>query len=293
MYVILGATGNIGSKLTDILLMKGERVRVIARTAANLKKLVDRGAEAAVGNADNPEFLTKAFAGAYAVFTMIPPNYQASDFRAYQNKFSTSIVAAIKDSGVKYVVNLSSQGANLPDGTGPIKGLYDNEQRLNKFKDVNIMHLRCAYFMENLLMNIPLIKNSGIMGSAIKGDLKFPMIATKDIASVASEYLMKRNFSDRGIRDLLGQRNVSLNEAAAIIGKKVGKIDLKYVQFTYTDAEKGMTQAGLSPDVSRLFVEMSKAFNESLIAFPERTSANTTPTSIEIFADFFTHVYKS
>ncbi|MEK6590690.1 MAG: NmrA family NAD(P)-binding protein [Nitrospinota bacterium] len=293
MYTITGATGNIGSKITKILLDKGGKVKVIARTAANLKKFVDRGAEAAAGDAEDSKFLTNAFIGAEAIFTMIPPNYQANDFRAYQNRFSASIAAAIKNSGVTYVVNLSSQGADMPEGTGPIKGLHDQEQRLNKLEDVNIIHLRCAYFMENLLMNIPLIKNSGIMGSAIMGDLKFPMIATKDIAAVAADYLIKHNFSNKSIRDLLGQRGVSLNEAATVIGKKIGKPDLKYVQFPYDQAEKGLLQAGLSPDVSRLFVEMSKAFNEGLIKFQRRTPENTTPTSLEEFADFFVQVYKS
>src|SRR6185369_13729295 len=111
MYVITGATGNIGSKTADILLAKGEKVRVIGRNAATLQQFVDKGAEAAVGNLKDGAFLTKAFSGATAVFAIIPPDYTAKDFRAYQNEIGATIATAIKNAGVGCVVNLSSQGA--------------------------------------------------------------------------------------------------------------------------------------------------------------------------------------
>src|ERR1700690_4353349 len=126
---------------------------------------------------------------------MIPPNYTASNFRAYQNSIGVSIAEAIGKSGVKYIVNLSSQGAHLPEKTGPIKGLRDQEERLNKLRGVNSLHLRPTYFMENLLVNIEMIRNMNIMGSAIRGDLKFPIIATKDIAQFAVDRLLKRDFA--------------------------------------------------------------------------------------------------
>jgi uncharacterized protein YbjT (DUF2867 family) len=236
--------------------------------------------------------LTKAFAGAEAVYALIPPNFGVADFRAYQKKIGESIVAAVKGSGVKYVVHLSSQGAHLPDRTGPIVGLHDQEERLNRLDGVNVLHLRPTYFMENLLMNIDLIKKMNIMGSAVRGDVKFAMIATKDIAAYASERLVKRDFSGKSVRDLLGQRDLSLDEAVAVIGKKLGKTGLKYVAFPYDDAEKGMVGMGLTPDMSKLYTEMSKALNDGLFAVNiPRTRENTTSTSIEEFAGVFAKIY--
>jgi uncharacterized protein YbjT (DUF2867 family) len=223
---------------------------------------------------------------------MIPPHYTAGDFRAYQNEIGASIADAIRRSGVKHVVSLSSQGAQLPDKTGPIKGLHDQEERLNKIENVNILHARPTYFMENLLMFVPMIKSMNMAGSAIRGDLKFAMAATKDIAKFIADRLLKRDFSGKSVRDILGQRDVSLNEAIQIIGKKINKPDLKYVQFSYEDAEKGMISSGLSEDVSRLFVEMSRALNEGLFAVNlTRTKENTTETSIEEFAETFAKIY--
>ena len=292
MIVITGATGKTGSKIVEELLAKGQKVRVIGRDAAKLKGFMSRGADAAIGDLADRSFVTRAFAGADAAYVLIPPNFRAADFRAYQKQIGESIVAGIKGSGVKFVVNLSSQGAHLPDRTGPIAGLHDQEERLNRLDGVNVLHLRPTYFMENLLMNIDLIKKMNIMGSAIRGDVKFAMIATKDIAAYASERLSKLDFSGKSIRDLLGQRDLTLDEAASVIGKKLGKPDLRYVAFPYDDAEKGMVAMGLTPDLSKLYIEMSRALNDGLFAVNlSRTRENTTPTSIEEFAGIFAQIY--
>ena len=292
MIVITGATGKTGSAVAEALIAKGQKVRVMGRDAAKLKGFTAKGAEAAVGDLGDRAFLTKTFKGADAVYVLIPPNLGVADFRAYQKQIGETIVAAIKGSGVEYVVHLSSQGAHLPDRTGPIVGLHEQEERLNRLDGVNVLHLRPTYFMENLLMNIDLIKKMNIMGSAVRGNVKFAMIATKDIGVYASERLMKRDFSGKSVRDLLGQRDLSLDEAAAVIGKKLGKPDLKYVAFPYDDAEKGMVSMGLTPDMSRLYIEMSKALNDGLFAVSiPRTKENTTPTSIEEFADVFAKIY--
>ena len=292
MITILGATGNIGSRLTSILLEKGEKVRAIARSEDKLKSLAQAGAEIYAGDATNIEFLTKAFSGAKAAFILIPPNLQAENVRAYENSVGEKIFEAIKKSEIKYIVNLSSIGADLSEGTGPVKGLYDQEQRLNKINGLNVLHLRPAYFMENTLMFTGMIKNNGIIGSPNKADLKLPMIATKDIAKAAAEELTARNFSGIKVRELYGQRDLTFNEIAKIYSEKIDKPGLQYIQFPYEDAETSMIKMGLSVDMAKQFSELSKAFNIGLIKIKPRNSNNTTETSIEEFANIFAAVYK-
>jgi len=292
MYAITGATGNIGSRVADILLARGEKVRLISRDAARLQQYMERGAEPAVGDLQDVEFLTGVFNGARAVFSMIPPNYGARDFRSYQNIVGTSIATAISKAGVGHVVNLSSQGAELPRGTGPILGLHDQEELLNGLRDVNVLHLRPTYFMENLLGNVALIHEHGFAASAVRGDLKFAMIATRDIAERIAAHLLARDFSGKSHEDLLGQRDLTLQEAFTIIGRRIGITSLKYVQFSYEDAAKAMVDMGISPNVSSLFIEMSKALNAGLFAVNRpRTAENSTPTSIEEFAEIFADAY--
>jgi uncharacterized protein YbjT (DUF2867 family) len=294
MYTILGATGNVGGKIAEILLAGGEKVRVVARTAERLAPLKARGATVHAGDIRDTVFLTNVFRGSEAVFTLIPPNYAVQNFGAYQDEIGESIAKALHDAGVVYAVNLSSVGADLAAGTGPIAGLHRMEQRLNDIPALNVMHLRPGYFMENTLMSLPLVRSQGILGSALRGDLKMPMIATKDIAQFAAEHLVKRDFVGSMVKYLLGERHLSYNEIAGVFGKRIGKQGLRYVQFSYTDAEKGLLSAGLSPDVCRLFIEMQKAFNDGLIGpYLVRTRENTTPTSIEEFADVFAHGYEA
>jgi len=294
MYVITGASGNIGSKTAGILLEKGEKVRVIGRNADSLQQFVKKGAEAVVGNLKDSAFVARAFKGADAVFAMIPPDHTATDFRAYQNEVGTSLASAITKAGVRYVVNLSSQGADRSAGTGPILGLHDQEQRLDRLQGVNIVHFRPTYFMENLLANIPLINQKGIAGSAIRGDVKFAMIATRDIAAQVAVQLVNKGYKGTSVRDLLGERDLSLNEAISVIGREIGRPGLKYVQFGYEDAAKSMLEMGLSADFSRLINDMCKAVNGGLLGTGrQRTPENTTPTSIEEFALIFAEIFAS
>ncbi len=294
MYVIMGATGNIGSKLANILLDKDEKVKLIGRSAERLKPFVDQGAEAAVGDVSDVGFLTNVFQGADAVFALIPPVYTANDFRGYYNEIGANIVKSIQESGVRHVLFLSSHGAHLPEKTGPVKGLYDVEQKLNQLDDVNILHLRPTYFMENLLANIGMIKNMGMNGGTIKGDVKFAMIATKDIAPIAADHLLKRDFSGETVHELLGERDVSMDEVTKVFGEKIGKPDLGYVQFSVEDAKKGMRDFGMSDDVCDQMIELNQAINDGIFAVNQpRTAKNTTGTSIEEFADFFAQVYRN
>jgi hypothetical protein len=71
------------------------------------------------------------------------------------------------------------------------------------------------------------------------------MIATRDIAGRVAERLVRRDFAGKMVENLLGQRDLSLNEAVAIIGRRIGMPGLKYVQFLYEDAAKGMMEMGM------------------------------------------------
>jgi uncharacterized protein YbjT (DUF2867 family) len=293
MYTITGATGNIGKVIAQILLEKGQKVRAIGRNVNRLKTLEKQGAETLTGSLDDSAFLARAFDGATAVFLMIPPDFQSENYRKYQDRISEAFISALKKAGVRYVVNLSSLGANVPKGTGPIEGLYALEQQLNQLEGTNVLHLRPTWFMENFLADIPLIKSMGILGSPMKGDLQLAMIATRDIGVAAADRLLKLDFTGKSVQELLGQRDLTMKEAARILGTAIGKPDLPYVQFTYEDAEKGMMQAGLPPDIAKSYVEMVRALNEGVIHFVPRTPKNTTPTSIEEFAGIFAAAYKS
>jgi len=288
MYAIVGATGNTGRFIAEALLKDGETVRVIGRDATRLKPLVDGGAEAFVASIDDTPAMVRAFTGATAVYTMIPPNYGAADLRAYHRRIGETLGTALERAHVPFVVNLSSLGAQLSDGAGPISGLHDVEQRLNRLPDSHVLHLRPRYFMENLLWNRDLIAAQGIIGTPLRSNLAISMIATRDIAAAATQRLRLRHFSGKRTQELLGHQDLTMVEATAVIGKATGNPSLHYVQFPYEAAEEAMLGTGMSADTARNFVELYRAFNEGRVTPLEpRTPANTTATSFEEFAAAF------
>ena len=268
-------------------------MRAIGRSAERLRSLAEKGAETSIGSVTDRSAMTRAFEGAKVVYVMIPPSHTAENLRAYQNEVARAYARAIGEAGIQHVLTLSSIGAHLSQGTGPISGLHDFEQELNQVSHVNIVHLRPAFFMENLFLGIDLIKNQNVNGTPIRGDLLMPMIATRDIAEVAVQLLISLHFSGKSARELLGQRDVSMREVTRIIGKAVGKESLAHVQFPYEQAERGMVAMGLSQDAARSLNEMYLGMNEGRIRPLEgRTNGNTTLTSIEQFAEAFAAVYR-
>lgn len=294
MYVIAGASGNTGSIVARELLSHGKKVKVIGRNADHLKPLVEKGAEPLIGDLTDAGFLKKAFAGAEAVYILLPPNPKSNDFRAYQNTLSDNYVEAIKSGGVKYVVLLSSIGAHLRHGTGIIDGLGYLEEKLAALKDVNVLNLRPSYFMENLFSQVDLIKQAGIAGSAVRADTRFPMVVSADVGAVAAKRMNDLAFKGNTVEYVLGPEDLTFNEVTAVLGKAIGKPDLKYVQFSYEDAKKAMAGSGyMTENLADLYNQMSESFNNGKAMNDyKRTPENSTPTSIHDFAKVFAQAFK-
>jgi len=294
MVTVMGASGHVGKRITELLLNAGEKVRALGRSADKLGPQKSAGAEVLTGDATDAAFLTRAFQGADAVHTLLPPDPQSPDYRAKQDAEGEAIAKAIGQSGVRYVVFLSSVGADLPTGTGPIAGLHAQEQRLRRLEGTNVLILRPASFFENFYATLGLIKHQGINGGAVAPDLAMPMIATGDIADVATQALKARDWKGAVVRELLGQRDLTHAEATRILGARIGKPDLKYVQFPYADFATALVQMGLSQNVANLYAEMERAINEGKVTSREaRRPENTTPTRFEDFADGLAHAYQA
>ena len=282
MIVITGATGNTGRPATEALLAKGEKVRVIGRDAKKLEPFVERGAEAFVADVEDLAAMTKAFEGATAVYLVIPQALHREDLREYQERISDAFATAVAAVRVPYIVTLSSIGAQHPEKTGPIVGLHNMEQKLNKISGLNILHARGAYFMENLLMNLGPLRSMGFLPGAFSGDDPLPMIAAKDIGQFAAERLQARDFSGSSTQELLGPRDVTMKEVASIIGNAIGKPNLHYMHVPFLMLEPALVQMGMPKKSAALVIEMWKAGNAGLVKAEEpRNAKNATPTTME------------
>jgi len=289
MYVILGASGNTGSIIANFLLSKGKEVRVVGRDSRRLQRFVDKGAEAFTAEMSDAAALTKAFSGARAAYLLLPPAKSRED----QERESDAIAKAVKESSLRYAVHLSSYGAQVPEGTGPVAGLHSSEEKLNAISGLNVLHLRAAYFMENNLAAIGMIHRMGLVGNALLPDVKLPMVATRDVGDYAAQRLLQLDFSGKQTRELLGERDLSMTEATAVIGRGIGKPDLRYQQFPYDQVQQVLTDLGVPPKGAAMYIEMYKAINAGVLVPLEPLSPeNSTPTSIEQFVqDVFAAAY--
>jgi uncharacterized protein YbjT (DUF2867 family) len=293
MIVITGATGNTGRPAVEALLTKGEKVRAIGRDAKKLEPLVQMGAEAFVGNVEDGASMAKAFKGATAVFLIIPADMGQTDLRAYQERVSDSYAAAVANAHVPVVVSLSSIGAQHAEKTGPIVGLHNMEQKLNRIAGLNVLHLRPGFFMENLFMSMAPLRTMGTIPGGLPSDVPMPMIATKDIGAYAATRLAARDFIGTSAQELHGQRDVTMKEVASIVGKSIGKPDLGYMQVPFMMLEPALVQMGLPKSTAALMIELWKGGIAGLVAPQEQRSAkNTTPTTLESFvAEVFAPAY--
>ena len=285
MYVLLGSNGNITSKAARILLSHSRSVRVVGRSAERLAALKQAGADLAIGDATDTNFLASAFKGATAVFAMLPPVYSAPDMRAEQNRLGEAIAQAIAKSGVTKVVNLSSSGAHLSEGTGPVVALHLQEQRLNALEGVDVLHLRPGYFFENHFSAIDTIKTAGVYADRISSKAPIATVGTGDIAIVVARELAAFKTTGKQVLHLRAPKFYTQAEAAAILGKAIGNAELKHVQADPAQAKAGMVQFGFSPDVADQFEEMSRSLSvgntvDAVIAGP----TEITPTTLEQFA---------
>lgn len=268
-YLITGSIGNISRSVVEALVKAGHNVQVITSSSERVTDIEKLGAHPLVGQLQDHTFLKKAFSQAEIVYTMIPPIWQTSNWRKSQNEIAQAYIEALKSSKVKYVVNLSSIGAHLSQGVGPVTGLYDFEQLLNKLPDLHVKHLRPSYFYHNLIAQVGLIKQAGIMGGNFGDAEKLFLVHPADIAKAATEELTKLNFTENSVRYIISDER-SGQELASVLGKAIGK-ELNWVVFTDEQQKAGLLQAGLSETHSSGYTEMGHALRDGSMQGDART----------------------
>lgn len=285
MIAIMGAAGNVGSKVCDLLLEAGEQVRVLEHTR-DLTHLRERGAEVVKGDASAVDDLRRLFTTASVALVLLPEDVSDPSFVENRVVMSRAIRDALRAEGVSHIVALSSVGADRADAPGPPGGLHVFEQDLGKLTDANLLVLRSAMYMDYLLAALPMIKARKVNGSATKADVEFPMVAIVDVVCEAAERLRERDFSGHKVKLLLGPENVTMSDATAAIGTRLGIRELPYVAFPPDGVKDALQQAGMSAQVAGLIVDMQLALNDGrYFEGVHRTPESTTPTRLGDFLD--------
>jgi uncharacterized protein YbjT (DUF2867 family) len=262
MFVVAGVSGHVGSVVAETLLAKGQKVKVIVRDGAKGAAWSQKGAEVAVGTLEDQAFLTGALKGASGLFTLLPTSYQSTDIYASQRATADSIAAAVAASGVPHVVILSSVGADLAEGTGPIKGLHYLENVV-RATGTKLTAIRAGYFQENVGQSLAPARQMGIFPNFLSADYPVPMIATKDIGALAAESLLSPPAGSEVV-DLHGPA-YSFRQVAEKLGAALGKT-LQIVEIPEAGWVPAMVQAGLSQQWAECYAEMYGGFASGKVA---------------------------
>jgi len=286
MYVITGATARTGGAIARDLLARGLPVRAISRSADKLQRLVDLGAEPYIADPRDVEAMSHAFVGASAAWVMLQPNYipDSADFRRFQTEMIAALLPALQRGQPGHVVSLSSWGAELTRGNGPVAGLGDLERSLDRLEGSDVLHLRAGYFMENSLAYIETLRASDVIEGPFDPLVAIPWVAMTDIVTIAARHLSEHNFNRREIRELHGERDLNIDMALSIIGTALDRPKIRYRKTDFMATRKHMRELGTSENVADLMIEVAEGINGGIISFNEpRSTENSSPTTFEQF----------
>jgi uncharacterized protein YbjT (DUF2867 family) len=265
--VLTGSLGHISKPLTTELVEKGHSVTVISSNPEKQEDIERIGANASIGSIENPGFLTQIFTGADIVYCMEPPVSffnPTLDYIDFYNKLARSYVQAIKESGVKQVVHLSSIGAHTDTGNGMLRFHYNVEQIMKQLQsDVHITFMRPVGFYYNLLNFINGIKTQGAIVSNYGGGNKNPWVSPIDIASAIVEE-MEMPFEGRKVR-YVASEEISCDEIARILGSAIGKPDLQWIVIPDEQLLEGVKAIGMHPTMAVGFVEMNASIHRGVL----------------------------
>lgn len=262
MFVVMGATGQVGGAVIETLKQRRQTVRAIARDPARAAHL---GVETVRGDASNAASLASALTGAQAAFVMLVPPPQAADVLAESRAISRAVAAAVRTAGVPHLVALSSVGAQLASGNGVVQALHEFETALAGAAP-SIVFLRPGYFMENWANVLPAAQ-AGVLPSAHDPlDAKGEIVSALDVGRTAAELLLEPKSGTR-IVSLRGPAEYSAVDAAAIVSKLLGK-EVAAVPMSREESIAGLLAAGLGADYAEKLADLDDAANAGRMVFP-------------------------
>jgi uncharacterized protein YbjT (DUF2867 family) len=276
MIVVTTPTGNIGSKLAELLLERGEAVRVIARDPSKLAPAVQEGAETIVGSHADPAVLDAALAGADAIFLIVPPDGQAESVEGHYVEYGRQARAAIERNGVGHAVMISTLGSGN-DRAGHLSAAIAAEAEVGQ-SGAAVRAIAAPFFMENLLNQAQAIQG-GVIGLPSDADRILPMVATADLAAVASDLLSDRSWDGVGRVPVSSPDALTPVEVVATVGQALGR-DLAFQQIPTDSYAEMLRGYGMGAAWADGIAEMAVAQNAGFYDSEIDEARGKTPTTL-------------
>jgi uncharacterized protein YbjT (DUF2867 family) len=267
IFAITGITGQVGGVVARSLLAAGKSVRAVVRDAAKGADWAKRGCEVAIAEMEEPEALTRAFAGVHGVFVLLPPAFAPSPGFPETKARIAALKRALLAGRPEKVVALSTIGAQAKQ-VNLLTQLQIMEQELGEM-GIPVAFLRAAWFMENSAWDVEPAVKTGVIPSFLQPlDKRFPMVATADIGRVGAE-LLQQEWTGRKIVELEGPGRVSPNDIAATFGKLLGR-PVRAEAVPHESWASIFASQGIAYAEPR--VQMPDGFNQGWICFASEES---------------------
>jgi uncharacterized protein YbjT (DUF2867 family) len=279
MIVITAPTGQIGRQVLDRVLAAGGPARVIVRDPSRLPDSVRERVEVVPGSHGDGDVVDQAFAGADAVFWLVPPDPRAASAEAAYVDFTRPAADAFKRHEVQRVVGISAlgRGTAMAGRAGHVTASLAMDD-LIAGSGVSYRALTMPSFMDNIARQAEAIGSQGIFSATIDGDRRLPFVATRDIAAQASRLLLDGGWTGVGEVPLLGPEDLSFNDMARIMSDVLGK-PVRYQRIPVEAYRNRLAGAGVSQAMAQSLVDMAVAKDEGLDNGEARTPESTTPTT--------------
>ncbi|WP_326981012.1 NAD(P)H-binding protein [Chryseobacterium sp. MYb264] len=285
--VITGSLGNVAKPLAQQLIAEGHDITIISSDDAKKVEIENLGAKAAIGSITDVNFLVNTFQDADAAFLMTPPNMGGTNIVENTINAGKNYAEAIKQTGVKKIVMLSSIGVESPVENGPIKGLHFIEKFYNELENISVTFLRAGYFYINFFNDIPLVKNAGIIGANFPATATVPLVHPTDIAKAAAKELIN-NAEGKNVKYIVSDVRPA-SDFATVFGSAISKPELPWIEFKDEDSLNGMLQAGVPQEMAELYTEMGRGIRTGVVQkdFIEHGSVVNGEVKLEEFAKEF------
>lgn len=280
MFIVLGASGHVGSVVAQSLLDQGLPVTAVIHDASKASDWEARGAAVSVVDLHDSDALRGVFQSGTRAFLLNPPADVALDTDAEERDTARSIVAALEGSGLEKVVLASTFGARAGDAVGDLSVLYEFERAALE-QEVPVTIQRGAYYYSNWDAQLAEARQ-GTLTTMFPPHLELPMVAPCDLGTAAARRLTEP-YGDTELRLVEGPRRYSIDEVASAFADALGHA-VEVMALRRRQWEPAYRKLGFSDAAARAYARMTQATIDDGFPPPENTEKGETTLEAYIAA---------
>jgi len=276
-------TGPVGGKAVEMLRRRDDvSLVLLARHVETAPFADDPDVTVRRGDLADASYVRQATRDTDALLWIAPPLPASEDFRRDCRNLADNAAMAVDDNAIGRVVHLSSAG--IDPGASELPRAFRDAEILLDQTTADVAHLRAGYLMEDFIDSMESAVEDGRIYLPVSGTVRLPMIACRDVASMAVCLLMDPTWHGKRQVTVTGPADVSFDEAATMIGEAIGQ-EVRHERVSPAQGRTWLLSRGYSNAMASVMLRMYQAIDSEP---PDlgglRAGAVVTPTTFEQFA---------